>query len=119
MKERRVSVRTNMLGVTARVSTDGSKWEKISVRDISDSGIGFIMDSEYPIDEVLILKGEVSDVTRSMEVSCEMKIIFAAKTTDEKFLYGTRFIDMSKEQRVSLGIFIELMVTKFPSLLMQ
>lgn len=118
-QERRISVRTNLLGVSAKVSKDGWKWEEILVKDISDGGIGFEISAEHPVGEKLVLEGEASDFARSMDISCDVRIIFASATADGKYFYGARFINMSKAQTIGLGIFIELMVTKYPSLLLQ
>jgi c-di-GMP-binding flagellar brake protein YcgR len=118
-QERRISIRTNLLGVTAKISKDGWKWEDVVVKDISDGGLGFEVDSEFPIGEKLILEGEASDFSRSMDISCDIRVVFAGTTPEGKFLYGVRFTSMSKTQQTGLSIFIELMVTKYPSLLLQ
>jgi c-di-GMP-binding flagellar brake protein YcgR len=117
--ERRISVRTNLLGVTGQISKDGWRWEEITVRDISDGGLGFVAATEYQKGDMLLLEGEVSDFLRSMDISCDIKVVFVGTTSDKKFLYGVGFKNMSKAQRVGLSIFIELMVTKYPSLLLQ
>ncbi|MCL1844340.1 MAG: PilZ domain-containing protein [Defluviitaleaceae bacterium] len=118
-QERRISIRTNLLGVSAKVSKDGWKWEEIVVNDISDGGIGFEMQTEYPVGEKLIMQGEASDFARAMDISCDVRIVFAGTTADGNFLYGARFTNMSKAQTTGLSVFIELMVTKYPSLLLQ
>ncbi|MCL2388083.1 MAG: PilZ domain-containing protein [Defluviitaleaceae bacterium] len=118
-QERRISIRTNLLGVTARISKDGWKWEEVAVKDISDGGLGFTSDTDFPIGEKLLLEGEASDFARGMDISCDIKIVFAGTTQEGKYLYGVRFMNMSKAQHTSLGIFIELMVTKYPSLLLE
>ncbi|MCL1877409.1 MAG: PilZ domain-containing protein [Defluviitaleaceae bacterium] len=118
-QERRISIRTNLLGVSARVSKDGWKWDDVVVHDISDGGIGFEMQTEYPVGEKLLLEGEASDFARSMDISCGLRIVFSGTTADGKFTYGARFTNMSKAQTTGLGIFIELMVTKYPSLLLE
>ncbi|MCL1842380.1 MAG: PilZ domain-containing protein [Defluviitaleaceae bacterium] len=118
-QEKRISIRTNLLGVSAKISKDGWKWEEVVVKDISDGGIGFIANAEYPIGEKILLEGEASDFARSMDISCDIKIMFVSPAPDGKFLYGVRFMNMSKAQSTGLGIFIELMVTKYPSLLLE
>ena len=118
-QERRISIRTNLLGVTAKISKDGWKWEDVDVRDISDGGLGFTAETEYPIGEKLVLEGEASDFARGMDISCDIRIVFVSETSDGKYLYGVRFMNMSKAQHIGLGIFIELLVTKYPSLLLQ
>lgn len=120
-QERRISVRTNLLDVKAKISKDGWKWEDIAVKDISDGGISFASKVEYPVGEGLILEGDASDFARCMDISCDMRIVFTdpVKTPEGRFLYGARFLNMSKAQYTSLGIFIELMVTKYPSLLLK
>jgi c-di-GMP-binding flagellar brake protein YcgR len=117
--ERRISIRTNLLGVSAKISKDGWKWEDVVVKDISDGGLGFEASTEYPIGEKLILEGEASDFARGMDISCDVRVVFVGATSDKKFLYGVRFMNMSKAQNTGLSIFIELMVTKYPSLLLQ
>ncbi|MCL2356752.1 MAG: PilZ domain-containing protein [Defluviitaleaceae bacterium] len=118
-QEKRISVRTNLLDITAQISKDGWKWEDVAVKDISDGGIGFEMQTEYPIGEQLVLEGKASDFARGMDISCDIRVVFAGKTADGKFAYGARFLNMSKAQTTGLSIFIELMVTKYPSLLLQ
>ena len=118
-QERRISIRTNLLGVSARISKDGWKWEDVVVRDISDGGIGFEAATEYPIGEKLLLEGEASDFARSMDISCDIRVVFTGTTPEGRYLYGVRFMNMSKAQHTGLSIFIELMVTKYPSLLLQ
>jgi hypothetical protein len=117
--ERRISIRTNLLGVSAKISKDGWIWEEVVAKDISDGGLGFISDKEYPIGEKLVLEGEASDAARSMDISCNVKVVFVGEAPGGKFSYGVRFMNMSKAQHTSLGIFIELLVTKYPSLLLQ
>ena len=119
VQERRISIRTNLLGVSAKISKDGWKWEEITVRDISDGGIGFVAATEYPVGEKLFLEGEASDFAHSMDITCEINIVFADKEPDGKYLYGVRFLNMSKAQHTGLGILIELLVTKYPSLLLE
>jgi c-di-GMP-binding flagellar brake protein YcgR len=117
--ERRISIRTNLLGVSAKISKDGWKWEDVVVKDISDGGLGFEAATEYPIGEKLLLEGEASDFARGMDISCDIRVVFAGSAPEGKFLYGIRFMNMSKAQQTGLSIFIELMVTKYPSLLLQ
>ena len=116
-QERRISVRTNLLGVTAKISKDGGKWEEVEVKDISDGGLGFIASSEFSIGEKISLEGEASDFARTLDISCEIKVVFVGTTPEGKFSYGVRFMNMP--QQTSLSIFIELMVTKYPSLLLE
>jgi len=118
VQERRISVRTNLLGVAAKISKDGWKWEDIETCDVSDGGLGFIAETEYPVGEKLLLEGEASDFARGMDISCDIRVVFAGEK-DGKYLYGVRFLNMSKAQRTGLSIFIELLVTKYPSLLLQ
>jgi c-di-GMP-binding flagellar brake protein YcgR len=118
-QERRISIRTNLLGVSAKISKDGWKWDEVEVKDISDGGLGFVAPSAFPVGEMLLLEGETSDFARTMDISCDIKIIFAGETPEGKHTYGVRFMNMSKAQQTSLGIFIELMVTKYPSLLLE
>ena len=122
MKEKRVSIRIadELLSVGARVSTDGgNSWIAIYVRDISDSGMGFTAEKEIPVGTKLTLEGSVSDYMKHIDIGCEMGIIFAGKTPEGKNLYGGKFLDMDKTQHTELGIFIEMIVTKFPPLLQQ
>ena len=119
IQERRISIRTNLLGVSAKISKDGWKWEEVTVKDISDSGLGFVADTEYPIGEKLILEGEASDYAHVMDISCDIKVVFVGKEPDGKFLYGVRLLNLSKAQHTGLGILIELLVTKFPALLLE
>jgi c-di-GMP-binding flagellar brake protein YcgR len=119
VQERRVSIRTNMLGVTAKISKDGWKWEEVFVEDISDGGMGFVATEELQKEEMLILEGEASDFTRGIDISCDIKVVFVGTTPDGKYRYGIRFEKMSKAQRTGLSILIELTATKFPELLLQ
>jgi c-di-GMP-binding flagellar brake protein YcgR len=119
VQERRISVRTNLLGVTAKISKDGWKWEEIIVKDISDGGLGFVASADFPIGEKLLLEGEASDFARAMDISCDIKVVFVGSAPDGQNIFGVRFMNMSKAQQTGLGIFIELMVTKYPSLLLE
>lgn len=118
IQERRISVRTSLLGVSAKISRDGWKWEDVLVKDVSDGGLSFLAETEYPIGEKLVLEGEASDFARGMDISCDVRVVFVTES-EGKYLYGVRFVNMSKEQQIGLGIFIELMVTKYPTLLLQ
>ena len=119
MQEKRISVRTDLLGVEARVSNDGENWTQIHARDISDSGMGFTADKELAAGAQLTLEGLVSDHVKRLDLGCEMGIIFAGKTPEGKFLYGGKFLNFTKQQQTELSIFIEMMVTKYPPLLQQ
>lgn len=117
MHEKRISVRTDLLGVEAKVSDDGDNWLTVSARDISDSGLGFVADKEFPPGSQLKFEGSVSDHVKTLELVCDMRVIFSGTTPEGKFLYGSRFFNMTKEQKMGLSVFIEMMVTKFPPLL--
>jgi len=122
MREQRISVRISdeLLSVGARVSTDsGVSWTAIYVKDISDSGMGFVAEKHFSANELLELEGSVSDYMRHIDIGCEMKIVFTGSTTDGKTLYGGKFMNMGKTQKTELAIFIERMVTKFPPLMLQ
>ena len=119
MQEKRISVRTQLLGVQASVTEDeGLGWSNIIVKDISDGGLRFVSKKSYPIDVRLKFEGDVSDFIRSMDITCDIQLIFCEKI-DGGFLCGARFINLTSSQRTSLSIFIELMVTKHPDLLDQ
>ncbi|MCL2224298.1 MAG: PilZ domain-containing protein [Defluviitaleaceae bacterium] len=117
-QERRVSVRTKMLGVTGNViSNKGTKRDEIHAQDISEGGLRFELDAQYSAGETVRFEGETSDISRTLDISCDMEIVSVERMAAGKFLYGTRFLNLTKDQQVTLGIFIELMVTKFPTLL--
>ena len=119
MQEKRISVRTQLLGVQASITEDeGLGWSNINVKDISDGGLRFVAKRPFPIDVRLKFEGDVSDFVRSMDITCDIQVIFCEKT-DGGFMCGARFINLTTSQRTSLSIFIELMVTKHPDLLDQ
>ena len=116
-KERRVSARTSMLDVMARISKDGwNNWEEVETKDISDSGIGFVAETKYKVGQKIYLRGMVADATRSMDISCDITIAYVVETSDKKYLYGASFSNLSKSQYTSLSFLVELMVIKFPTI---
>jgi hypothetical protein len=116
-KERRVSARTSMLDVMAKISKDGwNNWEEVETKDISDSGIGFVAETKYKIGQKVYLRGMVADATRSMDISCDITVAYVAETADKKYLYGASFSNLSKSQFTSLSFLVELMVIKFPTI---
>ena len=118
-KTRRISVRTKLLNVQASVTEDEAQgWHNVTVRDISDGGLSFASNRSYPLDMRLKLEGDVSDYVRSIDISCDVEIIFCERAEDG-FLCGARFMNLSSSQRTTLSIFIELIVTKHPDLLDQ
>ena len=119
MEEKRVSPRTSMLGVSAKVSMDGNSWQDVPVRDISSGGLGFVSDVQSTKGDMFKIEGEVSDFARSMEFACDVKVVVCVPLPDGKFMCGVKYVDMPKAQQTGLSIFIELMVTKFPVLLVQ
>ena len=122
MKEKRISVRIadELLSVGVRVSSDGgNSWMAITVRDISDSGMGFTVEKDIPVGTKFTLEGSVSDYMKHIDIGCEMVIVFAGKTPEGGNLYGGKFLDMDHTQQTALSIFIEMIVTKFPPLLQQ
>jgi len=119
MQEKRISVRTDLLGVEARVSEDNKNWISILVRDISDNGIGFTAEKELKAGTKLILEGSVSDHVKHLNIGCDLSIMFAGKTPEGKFLYGGKFLNLEKVRHTELSIFIEMMVTKYPPLLQE
>jgi len=118
MQDQRISVRTNLLKTHARISKDGRVWKEVDVLDISCGGLGFISDVELEKSSHLRIEGEVSDFVHSMDLSCDIDIIFVSKTADG-FLHGVKFRDMPKAQHTGLGVFIDLTVTKYPTLLLE
>ena len=120
MQEKRISVRTHLMGVGARISKDNKTWTDVDVRDISDGGICFISKEEFPRGTTLKLHGNISDFLRTMEIDCDVKVVFT-KDGDEQNSYslGCKFMYLSKAEQTALSIFIELLVTKYPSLLIE
>ncbi|MCL2216406.1 MAG: PilZ domain-containing protein [Defluviitaleaceae bacterium] len=119
MQEKRVSVRTNMLGVNARISKDGRDWIDVTAKDISDGGMSFIAMAEFPIGTKLSLEGEASDLARTVDISCDATVVFFSPISEGKFLYGIKFMNLSHAHKMELSIFIEQMVTRYPMLLME
>jgi len=119
MQEKRVSVRTNLLAVDARVSQGNDEWTDITVRDISDGGLGFVSDVQFTKGTKLVLEGDATDVATSIDINCDVEVIFCGRPEAEggKYLCGVRFLDMPKQHHTELGIFIEKIVSKYPSLL--
>lgn len=117
MQEKRISVRTDMLGVHARLSTNGRIWTEVTVHDISDSGLGFISDNEIKTGATFMLNCSVTDFVKDLTFECDLKIIFAGKTPDGHFLYGSKFVGLEHAHHVELSIFVEMMLTKYPPLL--
>jgi len=118
LNEKRVSVRTHLLDVNIRVSDDGGKnWNDVQVKDISDGGLGFTADKEYPRGSELKLRGTVSDFARGLDIECDIKVVFCEKI-DDVYNIGAAFRGMGKVLHTELGIFVEMVVTKYPSLLL-
>jgi len=117
MQEKRISVRTHLMGVGARVSRDGKDWVSVAVKDISDGGIRFISKEEFPRGSQLKLHSEISDFLRTMELDCDIKVVFVQAEDNSGYSIGCKYMYLPKEQQTSLSIFIELLVTKYPSLL--
>jgi len=118
-QEHRISARTTLLSVNVQVSVDGRKWTEVEVRDISDGGFGFVSEVEFERGAHLYMEGDVSDFTRQMSISCDIDVIFCGKYSDGRNIYGVKFLNMSKAEHTGLAVFIELMVTKYPKLLVQ
>ena len=119
MQEKRISVRTHLLCVQASVTEEEALgWSNIKIKDISDGGLCFTSKKSFPIDGLLKFEGDVSDYVRSMDITCDIRIVFCEKI-DGEYNYGARFVNLTTSQRTSLSIFIELMVTKYPNLLDQ
>jgi len=119
MQEQRISVRTSLLGVNARVSKDGREWFDIKAKDISDGGMSFTATAVFSKGAKLTLEGEASDVSKRMDISCEVEVVFNSPVSDGKFLYGVKFIDLSHAHKIELSIFVELMIKKYPDLLFE
>lgn len=119
MQEKRISVRTDLLGVDAKISEDGKSWASISAKDISDNGIGFVADKDFAPGSQLKLEGAVSDFIKELDITCDIKVVFAGNTPEGKYLYGCKFLNMEHKQKVALSVFIEMMVTKYPPLLQE
>jgi len=118
MLEQRISVRTSMLGVNARVSKDGQDWADIKAKDISSGGMSFTTTAEFPRGTVITLEGEAVDMVKSVDISCEANVVFSSPISEGKYLYGIKFLTLSKAHTTELSIFIEQMVTKYPKLLL-
>jgi len=120
MQEKRISVRTGLLGVDATVSlNNGVDWYEIVAKDISDGGLSFTANVKIEQNAIILLKGTVSDVAKKVDISGKIQVMFAGTTQDGQLLYGVKFLGMSKGQHTTLSVFIEKMVTKFPPLLLQ
>jgi len=120
MQEKRISVRTHLMGVGARISSDAKTWTNVEVKDISDGGIRFISKDEIPKGSVLKLHGDISDFLRVMEIDCDIKVVFASESEEGGgYSNGCKFLYLSKADQTALSIFIELLVTKYPSLLLE
>jgi c-di-GMP-binding flagellar brake protein YcgR len=113
VQERRVSIRTNLLSVAAKISNDGKNWENVVAVDISVGGLGFVAETEYQAGEKLTLVGTASNFRRDEDISCEAEVAFVGQAPGGKYIYGVRFANMSREQQTSLGIFIDWILTKF------
>ena len=118
MQEKRISVRTDLLGLDAKVSLDGEEWIEIVAKDISDGGLSFIAEYDFPKGAQLYLKGSVSDFAHYADITCTVRVLFSRKTPEGETLYGIKFLDLDKGKRTTLSIFIEKMVTHYPPLLM-
>ena len=118
MQEKRISVRTDLLGLEAQVSLDGEEWIPIVAKDISDGGLAFSAAEDFPTGAQLYLKGSVSDFAHYADITCTVKVLFRGKTPEGEVLYGIKFLDLSKSKKTTLSIFIERMVTHYPPLLM-
>jgi len=117
MQEKRISVRTGLLGVEIKISKDGTRWTTVATKDISDGGLSFVSRKEFDLGTKLNLKGEASDFTKTIDISCNIEIVFCGKTPEGESLYGVKFLDMDNDRHTRLSIFIEKMVTKYPPLL--
>lgn len=117
MQEQRISVRTNMLGVNARISSDGRNWVDIKAKDISDGGMSFTAMSEFPRGTRLTIEGDAADIAKSVDITCDAEVVFNSPLSDGKFLYGVKFLDLPHSHKVELSIFIELMIKKYPDLI--
>ena len=118
MHEKRISVRTDLLGLDAKVSLDGEEWVTIAAKDISDGGLRFSAEHDFPKGAQLYLKGSVSDFAHHADITCMVRIIFCGTTPEGERLYGIKFLDLDKSKRTTLSIFIERMVTHYPPLLL-
>lgn len=118
MEERRISVRVNLLGVTAKISQDGKTWWNVNAKDISDGGLGFDADVEFTKGTQLLLEGETTDYIKSRDISCDVKVVFVGKMSDGKYTYGVKFLNMTKAQHTNLSVLIEMIATKYPAMLM-
>jgi c-di-GMP-binding flagellar brake protein YcgR len=116
MRENRISSRSKLMSVAAKISADGGEsWMDIISRDISDGGIGFTSMVEYPKGTVLKLYGAVTDFMRTMSIECDIKVVFAGKEGNE-FVCGCKFLNLPRQEHTALSIFIELLMTRHPSL---
>jgi len=117
MHEKRISVRTDLLGLDAQVSIDGDEWIDIVAKDISDGGLRFSADHDFPNGAQLYLKGSVSDFAHYADITCTVRVMFSGTTPEGETLYGIKFLDMDRGKQTTLSIFIERMVTHYPPLL--
>ena len=120
MQEKRISVRTHLMGVGARVSKDGKAWTDVEVKDISDGGMRFSSSEEHPKGTILKFHGDISDFLKVMEIDCDLKVVFAQPGEDgDCFISGCKFLCLPKEKQTELSVFIEKLVTRYPILLLQ
>ncbi|MCL1862400.1 MAG: PilZ domain-containing protein [Defluviitaleaceae bacterium] len=117
--EKRISIRTSLMAVNAKISKDGVSWEDVASKDISDSGIGFESEGDYNVDDILKIEFQVSDHVHTMDFSCDTKIKFKTDKKEGKCFYGAKFQNISKSENTGLAILIELLATRYPTLLLQ
>jgi len=115
MRENRISSRTKLMRVVARISADGITWEDISSRDISDGGIGFTAKEPFTKGNIYKINGEITDFMKTMELDCDVLILNVEEDT-EGYMHHCKFLNMSHSSHTELGVFIELLVSKFPNL---
>ncbi|MCL2200020.1 MAG: PilZ domain-containing protein [Defluviitaleaceae bacterium] len=117
--EKRISIRTSLMGVTAKISKDGNTWEDVAEKDISDSGIGFEAVGDHNVNDILKIEFDVSDHVHKMSFACDIKVKFKTGRAEGKHFYGAKFQNISKSDHTSLAVLIELLATRYPTLLMQ
>ena len=110
MKEQRITVRTDFLGIDAKVSDDGTNWIPIVAKDISSAGIGFTVNKEFAPGSKLQLEGVVTDHVNKWDIDGEIRVVFAGKTPEGEFLYGSKFIKIAHQDE--LNILIEQLIVK-------
>jgi len=113
MLERRISVRTDLLGIEANISKDGNSFEPVVVKNISGGGFGFYSKSALTLQQKLLFEAEVTDSFKLLSLDCAIEIIYRDESDNDRYVYGAKYLNMCDEQHTRLCIFIETALTKY------